>query len=143
MSKTVRDALSVAALLAALSLPASAQVLQLGVDGSPVGLDPHLVTAFNSFQIVNGTIYEGLTAIDKDLRTVAGLAEKWEVSADAKTYTFTLRANAKFHDGSAVTADDAASSLKRVMSKDIRLAARRAASPPSIRSRARTRRRWS
>ena len=119
MITSVRHALSTAALLAALSLPATAQVLQLGVDGSPAGLDPHLVTAFNSFQIVNGTIYEGLTAIDKDLRTVAGLAEKWEVAADAKTYTFTLRGNAKFHDGSAVTAEDAASSLKRVLSKDI------------------------
>ncbi len=117
-----KRALPAAALLAAVGfapVSASAQVLQLGVDGSPVGLDPHLVTAFNSFQVVNGTIYEGLTAIDKDLRTVPGLAESWQVAADGKTYTFKLRTNAKFHDGSAVTAEDAASSLKRVLSKDI------------------------
>ncbi len=119
MTRTIRRFISAAALLAAIGMPARAQVLQLGVDGNPVGLDPHLVTAFNSFQIVNGTIYEGLTAIDKELRTVPGLAEKWEVSADAKTYTFTLRSNAKFHDGSAMTAEDAAASLKRVMGKDI------------------------
>jgi peptide/nickel transport system substrate-binding protein len=142
MTHTIRRLVSAAALLAALAMPAAttaanAQVLQLGVDGNPVGLDPHLVTAFNSFQIVNGTIYEGLTAIDKDLRTVPGLAEKWEVSADAKTYTFTLRANAKFHDGSAMTAEDAAASLKRVMGKEIasplasRLAAVDAVETPS------------
>ncbi len=119
MIRTICRLTRAAALLAVLGLPAQAQVLQLGVDGNPVGLDPHLVTAFNSFQIVNGTIYEGLTAIDKDLRTAPGLAEKWDVSADAKTYTFTLRANAKFHDGSAMTAEDAAASLKRVMGKEI------------------------
>ncbi len=119
---TFKRALSSMALLAAIGFApatASAQVLQLAVDGSPVGLDPHLVTAFNSFQVVNGTIYEGLTAIDKDLRTVPGLAESWQVAADGKTYTFKLRANAKFHDGSAVTSADVASSLKRVLSKDI------------------------
>jgi peptide/nickel transport system substrate-binding protein len=124
MIRTISRLAGTAALLSALGMfaltpRATAQVLQLGVDGNPVGLDPHLVTAFNSFQIVNGTIYEGLTAIDKDLRTVPSLAEKWVVSADAKTYTFTLRANAKFHDGSAMTAEDAASSLKRVMGKEI------------------------
>jgi peptide/nickel transport system substrate-binding protein len=105
--------------LALTASSVSAQVLQIAVDGSPAGLDPHLVTAFNSFQIVNGTIYEGLTAIDKDLRTVPGLAESWTIAADGKTYTFKLRAAAKFHDGSAMTAEDAAASLKRVLSKDI------------------------
>jgi len=53
---------------------ASAQVLQLAVDGSPAGLDPHIVTAFNSMQIVLGPVYEGLTSIDKDLHVVPGLS---------------------------------------------------------------------
>ena len=70
---------------------ASAQILEIGIDQSPAGLDPHLVTAFSSFMIVNGTIYEGLTAIDKDLNVVPGLAESWTVSPDGKTYTFKLR----------------------------------------------------
>ena len=54
---------------------AGAQVLQLAVDGSPAGLDPHLITAFNSTQIVLGPVYEGLTGVDKDLRVVPGLAK--------------------------------------------------------------------
>ena len=61
---------------------ANAQVLEVGVDASPVGLDPHLITAFPSFQGVSGTIYEGLTAIDKDLRVQPGLAQSWTVSPD-------------------------------------------------------------
>jgi peptide/nickel transport system substrate-binding protein len=34
------------------------------------------------------------------------LAERWDVSADSRTVTFHLRAGAKFHDGSPVTAED-------------------------------------
>jgi peptide/nickel transport system substrate-binding protein len=95
------------------------QILQLAVDASPAGLDPHIITAFTSFQIVNGTIYEGLTNIDKDLRIVPALAQSWNLSADGKTYTFKLVAGATFHDGSKVEAADVVASIERVMSKDI------------------------
>ena len=69
--------------------------------------------------VVNGNIYEGLTAIDKDLKIVPGLAESWTVSPDGKTYTFKLRSGVKFHDGSAMEAEDVVSTIKRVQSKDI------------------------
>jgi len=98
---------------------ASAQTLEIGIDQSPAGLDPHIVTAFSSFMVVNGTIYEGLTAIDKSLGIVPGLAESWTVSADGKTYTFKLRPNVKFHDGSAMDSADVAATIRRVLSKEI------------------------
>jgi peptide/nickel transport system substrate-binding protein len=98
---------------------ASAQTIELAVDGSPAGLDPHIVTAFNSVQIVSGTIYESLTMIDKDLRTVPGLAESWQISADNLTYTFRLRAGVTFHDAKPAEAADVVASLKRVMSSAI------------------------
>ncbi len=41
------------------------------------------------------------------------LAQKWDVSTDGLTYTFNLRQGVKFHDGSAVTADDVVASLGR------------------------------
>ena len=106
---------------AALSLPTptAAQVLQLAVEGSPAGLDPHLITAFNSAQIVLGPVYEGLTGVDKDLRVVPALAQSWQVSADGKTYTFKLAEGATFHDGSKLEAADVVASLNRVLSKDI------------------------
>lgn len=44
-----------------------------------------------------------------------GLAEKWEISADGLTYTFHLR-EAKFSDGSDITADDVVFSLERIRS---------------------------
>ena len=96
-----------AAFAAALVVPltANAQVLEVATDASPVGLDPHVATAFST-ALVNGNIYEGLTAIDKDLRVVPAVAESWTVSPDGKTYTFKIRKGGTFHNGKAITAAD-------------------------------------
>jgi peptide/nickel transport system substrate-binding protein len=102
-----------------LGAAASAQVLEIGYDQNPAGLDPHLATAFSTFSINNGLIYEGLTAIDKDLRVQPGLASRWTIAPDGKTYTFTLRPGVRFHDGSAMDSTDVAASIRRVLSKDI------------------------
>lgn len=118
-NRMIAAALAAAAVLASPLPAARAQVLQLAVDGSPAGLDPHIITAFNSFAVVNGTIYEGLTAIDKDLRVVPALAQSWTVSPDGKSYTFRLVAGATFHDGKPMSAEDVVASLNRVNSKDI------------------------
>ncbi|MEJ1160172.1 ABC transporter substrate-binding protein [Prosthecomicrobium sp. N25] len=99
--------------------PAAAQVLEVAIDQSPAGLDPHIITAFSSFMVVNRTIYEGLTAIDKDLKVGPGLAESWTVAPDGKGYTFKIRSGATFHNGAPVEAADVAASLKRVMAKEI------------------------
>ena len=100
-------------LMAALvAVPARAQVLEIATDQSPVGLDPHIATAFST-GLIDSNIYEGLTAIDRDLRTVPGLAESWTVSGDGLVYTFKLRA-AKFHNGRAVTAQDVIANIERV-----------------------------
>jgi peptide/nickel transport system substrate-binding protein len=114
----LRGAMGAGFMVAAMA-SASAQVLEIGADLGPTGLDPHLITAFPSFMVVNGNIYEGLTSIDKDLKVVPGLAESWTVSSDGKTYAFKLRSGVKFHDGSAMEAEDIVSTIKRVQSKDI------------------------
>ncbi len=118
---SLRNILLTGAMLCALAgAPgARAQILEVGVDASPVGLDPHLITAFPSFQVVSGTIYEGLTAIDKDLRVQPGLAASWTVSPDGKIYVFKLRPGMHFHDGSPVEAADVVASIHRVQSKDM------------------------
>ncbi len=98
---------------------AYADTLSIAIDSSPAGLDPHLITAFNSVLIVQGNIYQGLTDLDADLTVVPGLATDWDVSEDGLTYTFTLREGVTFHDGSAFGAEDVAASLRRVQSDDI------------------------
>jgi oligopeptide transport system substrate-binding protein len=51
-------------------------------------------------------IFSGLVALDPKMNLIPDIAESWTVSADGMTYTFKIRANAKFHDGRAVTAQD-------------------------------------
>src|SRR5437773_1858835 len=80
-------ALCCLATLASLVGPARAAPLELAVDASPAGLDPHIITAFSSAVVVNGTVYEGLTAIDKDLAVVPGLAASWTTSPDGLSYS--------------------------------------------------------
>jgi peptide/nickel transport system substrate-binding protein len=109
--------LAAAALLLAtipfLPLAARAQTLEIAVDQSPVGLDPHIATAFSTAQI-DSNIYEGLTAIDADLRVIPALAASWTVSPDGLTYAFALRDNAVFHNGRAVTPEDVIKNIERV-----------------------------
>ena len=116
---SLRRSLMAGVLVIGFAGAASAQVLEVAVDASPVGLDPHRATAFSTFQMINGTIYEGLTSIDKDLRVQPGLAASWTVSADGKTVTFKLRPGMTFHDGSKVEAADVVSTINRVLSKEI------------------------
>lgn len=111
---------SVAAGLLATTIIAGtayAAPLQIAIDSAPAGLDPHLITAFNSVVIVQGNVYEGLTAINRDLDVVPGLAESWSVSDDGLTYTFKLRSGVTFHDGSEMDAEDVAASIRRVQAE--------------------------
>lgn len=51
-------------------------------------------------------MYDTLVNVDPDFNVVPWLAEKWEISKDALTYTFHLRKNATWSDGTPLTADD-------------------------------------
>lgn len=54
----------------------------------------------------NLLLFENLVSYDTDLKPRGQLAERWDVSADGLTYTFSLRRNARWHDGRPFTADD-------------------------------------
>ncbi|MEQ9815245.1 MAG: ABC transporter substrate-binding protein [Azospirillaceae bacterium] len=105
---------AVGALVLATGVGAAAQSLEIATDASPVGLDPHVATAFSTI-LVNGPIYEGLTGIAADLSVIPVLAEDWSVSDDGLTLTFDLRDGVTFHDGSAMTAEDVIGSIERVL----------------------------
>ena len=71
-------------------------------------LDVHRMTWMKDLRIA-GALFEGLVALDvfsPDLAIRPAVAERWEVSADRRTYTFHLRANAKWSNGKPVTAAD-------------------------------------
>ena len=91
--------------------------LELAVDSSPAGLDPHIITAFASIAIT-GQIYDSLLEVNADLQLEPALATGYTVSPDGLTYTFTLREGVTFHNGRPFTADDVVYSFERLMDTD-------------------------
>ncbi|MCW5730405.1 MAG: ABC transporter substrate-binding protein [Alphaproteobacteria bacterium] len=80
-------------------------------------LDPIWTTAY----IVRNhgyMIYDTLFSMDEKLDVKPQMVDKYEVSGDKLTYTFTLRDGLKFHDGNPVTTDDVIASLRRWGAKD-------------------------
>ncbi|TAK36039.1 MAG: peptide ABC transporter substrate-binding protein, partial [Chloroflexota bacterium] len=65
-------------------------------------------------EAVTKQIFTGLVRYKPDLTVEPALAEKWEASPDAKTYTFTLK-DTKWSDGTAVTAADFEYAIKRML----------------------------
>jgi ABC-type transport system substrate-binding protein len=99
----------------ALAAPKSGGTLIWGRGGDSVGLDPAYETDGNSFQVCDN-IYEALVAYkDESTDLEPGLAKSWQISSDAKTYTFELRKGVKFHDGTPFNADAVVFSIGRMM----------------------------
>ena len=69
-------------------------------------LDPQRMSWTQDFR-VGRSLFEGLLTLDAaGARPQPAVAERWEVSADQLTYTFHLRADARWSDGSPVTSHD-------------------------------------
>ncbi len=92
---------------------AAPKVLRI-VNGEPnVGLDPSTAATVLS-QSVMELIHDPLVERDKDWKPIPWLAEGWKTNADSSEWTFTLKANLKFSDGSPLTADDVKYSFERM-----------------------------
>lgn len=80
----------------------------------PKSFDPALAAAAPETDIVRA-VYEGLTDTDaKTLKPVAAIAVEWNASEDFKTWTFTLRKDARWSNGERITAKDFVRSWKRL-----------------------------
>ncbi len=80
-------------------------------------LDPHKVEAAGTKEVLFN-IYEGLVKPTSDGDFIPAVAESYEISADSKTYTFKIRKNIKFHDGTQLTAEDVKYSIDRCAGAD-------------------------
>src|SRR5260221_971690 len=63
-------------------------------------------------------VYDTLFALDDKLQVKPQMVDKWDVSADKLTWTFTLRDGLAWHDGTPVTGADCVASIKRWGAKD-------------------------
>lgn len=93
-------------------------VLQVAMSGNPDTLDPQATPATLTFQTTR-SIYDTLVEPDESGELVPALAERWEATEDAREWTFYLREDVSFHNGSAFTAEDVVATFDRMFRDDI------------------------
>jgi len=89
-------------------------VFNRGNSADPESLDPHKTSTVYEANILRD-LFTGLTTQDAKAEVIPGAAESWTVSPDGKTYTFKLRKDGKWSDGSPVTANDFVFSWNRLV----------------------------
>lgn len=90
-------------------------VLHLGIGAEPADLDPQTVTSTNDARIIQALFEPLVSFAPGTLAPVPALAERWDISADGLTYTFHLRADARWSNGDALTAQDCVDSWRRIL----------------------------
>ena len=94
-------------------------VLHLSIGSEPSDLDPQTVTGTGDAKIIQA-LFEPLVSYETGtLAPVPALAERWDISADGLTYTFHLRADAKWSNGDPVTAQDCVDSWRRILTPSL------------------------
>ncbi|QVK20496.1 peptide ABC transporter substrate-binding protein [Mycoplasmatota bacterium] len=94
------------------------KVLRIATDVEVPSIDAQIATDGLSFEIVGATI-EGLLQYDANGKLVPSIAKSYEVSEDGLIYTFYLREDAKWDNGTTVTAHDFEFAWKRGMNPDV------------------------
>ena len=90
------------------------QAIAVSLPAELTTLDTTQTTDKATFTIVQH-LFEGLYRFDENSEPVPGLAEGVEISEDGKTYTFTLRDDAKWSNGEAITSADFAYAWKKLV----------------------------
>jgi ABC-type transport system substrate-binding protein len=85
----------------------------------PRSLDPALSTDVPTGRAV-GYVFDGLTRFTPNAQVEPGLAERWEVAPDGRTYTFHLRRGVTFHDGNPFRARHVVSSWQRALDPKVK-----------------------
>jgi peptide/nickel transport system substrate-binding protein len=109
------------ATLASLTLPEAAfaqgakKILVISSNQDIPNFDPHIGSGYSTAMWLRNT-YDSLVRVEGNPpKPVPHLAASWTVSPDGLEYVFKLDPTAKFHDGSAVTADDVVYSFQRLI----------------------------
>ena len=114
MMKSVRKTILLSALAASfftVAGMAQARDLTIALRSEPSSMDPQFHSLTPNTQM-SETLFDPLVRTDASAKPVASLAESWTV--DGNVWTFKLRPNVKFSDGSPFTADDVLFTYDRV-----------------------------
>ncbi len=91
--------------LALVGSGAAGAELHRGLGPAPDSIEPHRAQGLSAFNLLRD-LHEGLLTRDARGRPVPGLAASWTVSPDRRTWTFTLRPEARWSDGTPLVAGD-------------------------------------
>jgi peptide/nickel transport system substrate-binding protein len=123
MTQSLRSmsAAAVAAIALSMLAPAVAQAQQKVLKFIPQAdlriLDPIATTAYIT-RNHGYMVYDTLFAMDAKFQVTPQMVDKFEISSDKLTYTFTLRDGLKFHDGAPVRSADCIASIERWAKRD-------------------------
>lgn len=92
--------------------PAYGGTAVVGITEVPEQLDPHLATSQCEKEILVN-IFEGLYKFNSNGEFIPCLASEVTISPDARSYTFTIKEDIRFHDGSDLDTGDVVYSIKR------------------------------
>jgi oligopeptide transport system substrate-binding protein len=97
-----------------IQAPAQAEVIyNRGSAAEPESLDPHKTSTIYEANVLRD-LFQGLVMQDENANVIPGAAESWTVSDDGTVYTFKLRQDGVWSDGSPVTAEDFVYSFRRL-----------------------------
>lgn len=88
--------------------------LVVSLDSAPPTLDPQASPSAVTYEMTS-TVFETLLYLDSTRKLVPYLAESYDASADGKTYTFKLRKDVKFSDGTPFNADAVKYNFDRIV----------------------------
>lgn len=91
----------------------SEKILRIGSDVAIPSIDPQIATDGLSFEVTGSTLV-GLLSRDADGALTSGVAESYDISEDGLVYTFHLRTDAVWDNGTPVTANDFVFAWQRV-----------------------------
>jgi peptide/nickel transport system substrate-binding protein/oligopeptide transport system substrate-binding protein len=107
--------------LPADAAPSEQQVLVLTPDSQAQNPNTRFMDLLASVysRAIGGDLFTfPLIRLDKDFNVVPGLAKSWKPNADATAWTFSLREDLNWSDGSPVTADDVVASFRHIAKKE-------------------------
>jgi peptide/nickel transport system substrate-binding protein len=111
-------ALATLLLSACSPAPSGATSMTYGLTLAPTGIDPHL-NASSELGIPLSSVYDTLVVQNPETgEFVPSLADKWSISPDGRTYTFTLRHGVRFHDGTSFNAAAVAANVNYILDPD-------------------------
>lgn len=100
--------------LASAQTPRRGGVLRVGLNADPPNMDAHQSIAAVDRQVFQN-LYDKLVDVNQDLEIVPMLATSWTITNNGRTYTFRLRPNVVFHDGTPFNSEAVKYNFERML----------------------------